>query len=102
MLKTINLRVSTTMPLSPPEEIRSELAITRRGAETVANARAEIEAILDGRDHRMLVVVGPCSIHDPVAALEYANKLLPLRARYADELMVCMRGYFEKPRTTVG
>jgi 3-deoxy-7-phosphoheptulonate synthase len=90
------------MTLSTPEEIRSELAITARAASTVASARAEIEAIIDGRDDRLLVVVGPCSIHDPLAALEYAEKLGKLRARYADALLICMRGYFEKPRTTVG
>ena len=102
MHKTHNVRVESTMPLSSPEELRSELPITEKASATVAGARAEIEAIIDGRDDRLLVVVGPCSIHDPSAALEYAHKLGPLRTRLGGELMLCMRGYFEKPRTTVG
>jgi 3-deoxy-7-phosphoheptulonate synthase len=102
MHNTHNLRVESTMTLSTPEELRSELPMTERAAATVANARAEIEAIIDGRDHRLLVVVGPCSIHDPDAALEYADKLGRLRDRIASDVLVCMRGYFEKPRTTVG
>jgi 3-deoxy-7-phosphoheptulonate synthase len=90
------------MPLATPNQIHAELPISDRASETVARTRAEIEAILDGRDMRLLAIVGPCSIHDPKAALEYAEKLLVLRERYADALCICMRGYFEKPRTTVG
>jgi 3-deoxy-7-phosphoheptulonate synthase len=102
MQNTQNLRVAATMPLSPPNEIRAELPITERAAATVTGARAEIEAVVQGRDTRQLVIVGPCSIHDPQAALEYAHRLLTARARFADKLVICMRGYFEKPRTTVG
>jgi 3-deoxy-7-phosphoheptulonate synthase len=102
MHKTNDLRVTSTMPLSPPDEIKAELPITDRASGTVAAGRAAIEAIVDGRDSRLLVVVGPCSIHDPAAAIEYAERLAPLRERYADSLVLCMRGYFEKPRTTVG
>ncbi len=102
MPNTQNLRVVATMPLATPNQILAELPISERAASTVARTRSEIEAVVHGRDRRLLVIVGPCSIHDPAAALDYAHKLLKLRERYADSLLVCMRGYFEKPRTTVG
>jgi 3-deoxy-7-phosphoheptulonate synthase len=102
MQNTNDLRVLKTMPLTTPEEIKAELPIGERAAEVVSAARAEIAAIVHGRDPRLLVIVGPCSIHDPAAALAYAEKLRACRARFEDSLLVCMRGYFEKPRTTVG
>jgi 3-deoxy-7-phosphoheptulonate synthase len=102
MHNTNDLRVTNTMPLVTPDQIKSELPISERAAETVTRGRAAIEAILHGRDPRLFVVVGPCSIHDPEAALEYARRLAPVRERYADRLLICMRGYFEKPRTTLG
>ncbi len=102
MDNTNNLRVAATMPLSTPDEVRAELPISVRAARTVSSARAEIDAILSGTDERLLVVVGPCSIHDPALALDYAERLLPIRERLKGELLICMRGYFEKPRTTVG
>ena len=70
--------------------------------ETVASARRRIQDILSGRDQRLLVVVGPCSVHDVKAAREYAQRLAPIRERLKDQLEVVMRVYFEKPRTTVG
>ncbi len=102
MHQTQDLRVETIMPLATPQQIKAELPIRERAAATVTDARARIEAILDGRDDRLLVICGPCSIHDPVAALEYAAQLQALRAQHAADLFVCMRGYFEKPRTHVG
>lgn len=93
--------VDTTTLLSP-NQVLCELPLSERAAERVFRARAEIEAVIDGRDSRALLVVGPCSIHDPEAALDYATRLLRLRERYADELVLVMRVYFEKPRTTVG
>jgi 3-deoxy-7-phosphoheptulonate synthase len=102
MHNTSDVRVQETMPLATPDQIRAELPISELASDNVASARAQIEAIVHGRDPRLLVVVGPCSIHDPVAALEYAERLKAVRERYADALFLCMRGYFEKPRTTVG
>jgi 3-deoxy-7-phosphoheptulonate synthase len=102
MHKTHDLRVVSTMPLVTPDQIKRELPLNEAGADHVAGARAQIEAIVHGDDPRLLVVVGPCSIHDPNAALEYAHGLQRCHARYADSLLLCMRAYFEKPRTTVG
>ncbi|HKP64542.1 MAG TPA: 3-deoxy-7-phosphoheptulonate synthase [Polyangiales bacterium] len=102
MHQTQDLRVDTIMPLASPQQIKSELPISEVAAAHVSQARAEIEAILARRDDRLLVIVGPCSIHDPEAAKQYAAQLQPLRQRHAGELFICMRGYFEKPRTTVG
>jgi 3-deoxy-7-phosphoheptulonate synthase len=82
--------------------VKAELPLSERAAALVAATRDHIRAILAGRDHRLLAVVGPCSIHDPAAASEYARLLLPLRARLKDRVEVVMRVYFEKPRTTVG
>ena len=75
-----------------------------KSKETVVKSRGEAEHIVHGTDpmQRLLVIIGPCSIHDPVAALDYCSKLLPLRERYRDELLIVMRSYLEKPRTTVG
>jgi 3-deoxy-7-phosphoheptulonate synthase len=100
--ETANLHVTRFEPLDPPAQIRSELPINRRIASTVLEARRAISRILSGEDHRPLVIVGPCSIHDPLAALEYARRLAGLREEVADTLCLVMRVYFEKPRTTVG
>lgn len=102
MHQTQDLRVETMLPLASPEQIKAELPLSERAAETVSRARSEIEAILEGRDDRLLAIVGPCSIHDPEAAKRYAQALQTLRARHAGELLICMRGYFEKPRTSIG
>jgi len=102
MHKTHDLRVNSTMPLATPDQIKEELPISDAASNAVARARAAIEAILFGRDSRLLVVVGPCSIHDPEAALDYARRLRTVSDRHADTLLICMRGYFEKPRTSVG
>lgn len=103
MLKpTHNLRVREVIRLQPPRVIKSELPMTAASNETVVQGRAAIEAILAGADPRLLVVVGPCSIHDPDAAREYAERLNRVRRAVEDRLFIVMRVYFEKPRTTIG
>jgi 3-deoxy-7-phosphoheptulonate synthase len=102
MHSTKNLRVVDTTVLQSPDEVTQELPLSERGAEVIIQARSEIEAIVHGKDSRKLVIVGPCSIHDPEAAIEYAHRLSALRSRLSDQLMIVMRVYFEKPRTTVG
>ncbi len=99
---TEDLRISEIREVAPPEIIHRELPITAAAATTTRNARANIHEILCGRDDRLLVIVGPCSIHDTIAAREYADRLLAIRARLENELLLVMRVYFEKPRTTVG
>jgi 3-deoxy-7-phosphoheptulonate synthase len=99
---TSNIHVTRFEPLLAPRALLAELPLTRRAARTVVEGRDEIRAILAGSDGRMLVVVGPCSIHDPAAALEYASRLARLRTELAGTLAIVMRVYFEKPRTTVG
>ena len=90
------------MPLAPPRVHKEELPMTEAANRTVIEGRDAVRAILRHQDPRLLVVVGPCSIHDSHAALEYAEKLARLRAELADHLLIIMRVYFEKPRTTVG
>jgi 3-deoxy-7-phosphoheptulonate synthase len=89
-------------PLPSPAQLRHALPASSALLEGVSRARADIRDILHGRDSRLLVVVGPCSVHDLTAAREYARWLLPMQARYQGELLICMRTYFEKPRTRVG
>ncbi|MDP3295607.1 MAG: 3-deoxy-7-phosphoheptulonate synthase [Nevskia sp.] len=88
--------------VSAPSQVQAELPIDEAAALTVETTRREIQDLLAGRDDRLLVIVGPCSIHDPKAALEYAAKLKALRPSLARNLLIVMRVYFEKPRTTVG
>ncbi|MET0794151.1 MAG: 3-deoxy-7-phosphoheptulonate synthase [Polyangiaceae bacterium] len=102
MLETKDLRIVDTTLLKSPNEVAGELPLSERAAAVVFSARREIQAVLHGEDSRPLVIVGPCSIHDPDAALEYAGRLLELKNRYSQELLIVMRVYFEKPRTTVG
>ena len=85
-----------------PDDLRQDLPISRKEREFIARARAEITAILNGSDERLLIVSGPCSIHDPEAALEYARRLSKLALDLEDRALLVMRAYFEKPRTTVG
>ncbi len=99
---TQNLRVTGFDTLPAPGTLTAELPLTADAAATVQQGRSQIEAVLRGDDPRLLVVVGPCSIHDPEAALEYAQRLADLSDRVCDTLLVVMRVYFEKPRTTVG
>ena len=89
-------------PLITPNEIKAQFPITDKASQTVLEARQTIEAILDGRDPRRFLVVGPCSIHNPKEAMDYAVKLKELADNVRDEFYVVMRGYFEKPRTVTG
>ncbi|HEY0076229.1 MAG TPA: 3-deoxy-7-phosphoheptulonate synthase [Abditibacteriaceae bacterium] len=102
MLPTTDLNVEDIVPLAPPRVHKNELPMTEAANRTVVEGRNAIRAILRHDDPRLLVVVGPCSIHDPQGALEYAEKLAALRDELADHLLIVMRVYFEKPRTTVG
>ena len=102
MTTTSDLHVVETRPLVAPALLHTELSIDPAASDTVASARRRIQAILRGDDDRMLVVVGPCSVHDVEAARDYAKRLIPIRERLKDQLEVVMRVYFEKPRTTVG
>ena len=96
-------RVTEVRPLPPPEHLVRFFPIRGTAVETlIADTRRNIKRILAGHDDRLLIVIGPCSIHDPIAALEYAKRLQAQREHYADTLEVVMRVYFEKPRTTVG
>ena len=99
---TDDLRIRELKELSTPEEVMREIPRTLTATRIVMAARNAIHAILNGADDRLLVIVGPCSIHDPVAAVDYAERLAALRERLADRLEIVMRVYFEKPRTTVG
>lgn len=101
-MKTYNLRVRSIEPLPSPLVVKGDLPITEALARSVAQWREEVVNILTGRDKRLLVIVGPCSIHDTKAALEYAQRLAPIREKYRNQLMILMRVYFEKPRTTIG
>jgi len=100
--QTDDLRIAGLRPLIPPAILFEELPITERASTVVAEGRDQATRIVRGDDDRLLVVVGPCSIHDTDAALEYARQLLPWREKLAADLCILMRVYFEKPRTTVG
>jgi 3-deoxy-7-phosphoheptulonate synthase len=99
---TDDLRIKWTKVVLPPVFLEEELPITERASSTVFEARKEICNILGGRDPRLVVVVGPCSIHDTDAAREYAGLLKGAIAEFSRELCIVMRVYFEKPRTTLG
>src|SRR5436190_7176683 len=100
--RTDDLRITQVRPLIPPAILLEEIPISERASNVVADTRTAIANVLDGRDSRLIVVVGPCSIHDARAALEYAERMKVLAARYADHLIIVMRSYFEKSRTSVG
>ncbi len=100
--QTDDLRIREIKELISPETLLADFPITELAAETVYKTRRAIHAILHDEDDRLLVVIGPCSVHDPDAAREYASKLKPLHDELKDDLMLVMRVYFEKPRTTVG
>nr|WP_283812777.1 3-deoxy-7-phosphoheptulonate synthase [Bradyrhizobium tropiciagri] len=102
MSTTDDLRIKELKELSTPDEVMREVPRTLTATRVVMGARNAIHAILHGTDDRLLVVVGPCSIHDPAAAVDYAERLVALREQLADRLEIVMRVYFEKPRTTVG
>ncbi|RRS04835.1 3-deoxy-7-phosphoheptulonate synthase [Aquabacterium soli] len=101
--KTDDERIRNVTPLPPPEHLIRFFPIRGTAVETlVSDTRRAIRRIVSGEDDRLLVIIGPCSIHDPAAAVEYARKLLKAREKYAGTLEIVMRVYFEKPRTTVG
>jgi 3-deoxy-7-phosphoheptulonate synthase len=102
MQQTQDLRVLGAKRLQPPRAIKEQLPMTERANRTVVEGRAAVQRILAQRDQRLLVVVGPCSIHDPKGAMEYAHKLAALSREFSDQMFVVMRVYFEKPRTTIG
>jgi len=97
-----NVNVHSQDVLITPEKLKQDIPVTDKARETVLNGREQIENILDGKDHRLIVVVGPCSIHDIKAAKDYATRLKKLADDVKDTLLIVMRVYFEKPRTTVG
>ena len=101
--QTDDERIQDVTPLPPPEHLIRFFPIRGTAIESlISETRQSIRNIMQGRDDRLLVIIGPCSIHDPAAALEYARRLKPLREKYKGTLEVVMRVYFEKPRTTVG
>ena len=95
-------RISGVVPLLAPDALLEELSLSDAQADIVIRGRREVHAVLEGLDDRLLVVVGPCSVHDPEATLDYAQRLAKLARELSDELLVVMRVYFEKPRTTTG
>ncbi|WP_238908305.1 3-deoxy-7-phosphoheptulonate synthase AroG [Achromobacter ruhlandii] len=99
---TDDLRIREIKELNPPAHVMREFACTKEASDTVFAARQSMHRILHGMDDRMIVVIGPCSIHDTRAAIEYAKRLKPVRDRLSADLEIVMRVYFEKPRTTVG
>ena len=99
---TDDLRIRAITPLSAPAEVMRDVNASVHAVHTVSTSRQSLHAILAGEDDRLAVVIGPCSIHDTAAALDYARRLLAQRERHAGELEIVMRVYFEKPRTTVG
>jgi 3-deoxy-7-phosphoheptulonate synthase len=100
--RTDDLRIQELRPLIPPAILREELPASEKASTLVWKSRANIGHVLSGEDDRLFVVVGPCSVHDPAAALEYARRLAKVREEFKSDLLIAMRVYFEKPRTTVG
>ena len=102
MQQTENLNIEAFEPMPTPEEIHARVPLSDTAAESVLRGRRTLERILDGKDQRIFVVVGPCSIHDPVAGLDYARRLKKLADEVAGTMLLVMRVYFEKPRTATG
>jgi 3-deoxy-7-phosphoheptulonate synthase len=102
MQQTENLNVLAVEVMPSPDEVKARLPLTEKAVGTVLGGRRAVEAILDGRDRRLFLVVGPCSIHDPVAGLDYARRLQALAEEVSDTFLMVMRVYFEKPRTSLG
>ena len=100
--QTKDLRITGTKEIQTPEALMQELPLTETASETVSRTREQIYDVLDGKDDRLVVIIGPCSIHDTEAAQEYATRLKKVMDELSDELLIVMRVYFEKPRTTVG
>ena len=100
--KTDDLRITAMNEVVPPVQLHKDCPVTEAMSKLIFDTRTAIHNLLEGRDDRLLVVIGPCSVHDPVAAVEYAQHLQTIRKELSDDLLVVMRVYFEKPRTTVG
>ena len=101
-IKTDELRTTLIENLASPAQLAEQIPLSSATADFIMQSRKEIEAVIRGDDKRLLVIIGPCSIHDTTAAVDYAKKLTVLRDKYKNELLIVMRVYFEKPRTTVG
>lgn len=101
-MQTRDLRIKSIRPLVPPAILLEELPLSEEGSILVTQSRNTIKNILNKKDDRLLVIIGPCSIHDPIAAVDYAKRLKKLADTVKDELYIVMRVYFEKPRTTIG
>jgi len=101
-IKTDELRTTLIENLVSPAQLAEAIPLSTATADFIMQSRKEIEAVISGQDKRLLVIIGPCSIHDTTAAIDYAKKLTVLRDKYKNELLIVMRVYFEKPRTTVG
>ena len=100
--ETVDINIRQLDPIPAPRAFLRELPLTDDARDLVLRSRQEIRDIMHGRDDRLLVLVGPCSIHDPKAAHEYATKLAAVNRELSDRLLIVMRVYFEKPRTTIG
>ena len=100
--KTDELRTQALGPMPTPAELSQAHPITEEVAQRIAHSRRQIEQILTGEDDRLLVIVGPCSVHDTEAALDYGQRLSAIQEQYSNELFIVMRTYFEKPRTVIG
>jgi 3-deoxy-7-phosphoheptulonate synthase len=102
MHQTKDLRITATKEILTPEELMRDLPLSEQASNTVTEARQHVYDVLDGKDDRLVIIIGPCSIHDTVAAIDYADRLKKLIDELEDDLIIIMRVYFEKPRTTVG
>ena len=102
MKRTENLNIVDVFPLTSPKKLKEKLPVSENAADTVIQARNTIKRVLAGEERRLLMIVGPCSIHDPEAARDYALRLKKLAVEVSETIMIVMRVYFEKPRTTVG
>jgi 3-deoxy-7-phosphoheptulonate synthase len=100
--RTDDLRIAAMSEVVPPVQLHKDCPVTKAVSKLIFDTRTAIHNILEGRDDRLLVIIGPCSVHDPVAALEYAQHLQTMRKELHEDLLIVMRVYFEKPRTTVG
>ena len=99
---TNNLRITSSAPIMVPNELMEMFPLSDGGSASIFQARETIANIISGQDKRLMVIVGPCSIHDPQAARDYAKKLADLKETLKEDLFIVMRVYFEKPRTTIG
>lgn len=101
-MSTYNLNIDSIDSIYPPHSIKNELPLDNQLTQNIVNWRETVSNIISGKDNRLIAIVGPCSIHDPDAAIEYAKYLVKIKEQYSKELFIIMRVYFEKPRTTIG